>query len=118
MTGGTHDVPGQTQTEGRHMISENCSIDEFVDAVKEMDPWRVIALAVEEATQADRIYYRTRQRELREEHCGLRYSRHLKQLINYLRYETKPRLPRNKAWRLYITYWGADDDLPPAPTVH
>jgi hypothetical protein len=36
------------------MISKNYSIEEFVEVVKGKDSYEVIALAVEEATKADR----------------------------------------------------------------
>ena len=52
------------------MISENCSIEEFVETVKDKAPWEVIALAVEEATQADRMIHRTGLRSELVFFCG------------------------------------------------
>jgi len=91
------------------MISENCSIDEFVEAVKDKDSWEVLTLAVDEATWADRMAHRTVRCNLTQNPCGIQYSRHLKQLINYLRFEVKPKRPRDKAYRLYSMYWGNPD---------
>jgi hypothetical protein len=107
------------------MISENCSIDEFVEAVKDKDSWEVLTLAVDEATWADRMVHRTVRCKETTTPCGIQYSRHLKRLINYLRFEVKPKRPRDKAYRLYLMYWGTPDqghtDLltePPTDTVH
>jgi hypothetical protein len=76
------------------MISENCSIHEFVESVKGKETWEVITLAVEVATRADRMYYHTCHDAGEGMHNGLDYSRHLKRLINYLRFEVKPRAAR------------------------
>jgi hypothetical protein len=101
------------------MISENCSIDEFVEAVTGKAAKEVIALAIDEATRADRIFLRTRhhpaQRPLL---CGLTYSRHLKELIGYLRYTVKPRRPRARAYQLYMQHWGAPHPQPSTPPIH
>ena len=107
------------------MISANFSIDEFVEAVKDKDIWEVLDLAVDEITWADRIYYHNHRGSEKLLLGGQPYSRQLKQLINYLRYEVKPRRPQNKAYRLYVANWGDFDqerrDLltdRPADTVH
>lgn len=88
------------------MISKNCSIEEFVEMVKGRETWDVLSLAIDEVTQADRLFFRTHQRTGKTLLCGQTYSRHLKQLINYLRYTVKPRCPNNKAYRLYMAHWG------------
>ena len=89
------------------MISNNCSIDEFVESVKAKSPWEVIALAVEEATLADRMIYRSDgQRE------SIRYSQRLKRLIGLLRYETKPKRHDDKIHRLYTTHWATGPNPP------
>ncbi|WP_172683925.1 hypothetical protein [Desulfosarcina cetonica] len=38
--------------------------------------------------------------------CSEQYARQLKQLINYLRFEIKPKRPESKAYRLYVANWG------------
>jgi hypothetical protein len=91
---------------GAIMISENCSIDEFVETVKDKKPWEVIALAVEEATRADRLFYRNRLRSENGLFCGEHYSNRLKQLIAYLRYTVKPRRVNDEVYHLYTAHWG------------
>jgi hypothetical protein len=91
------------------MISENCSIHEFVESVKGKETWEVITLAVEEATRADRMYYHTCHDAGEGMHNGLDYSRQLKRLINYLRFEVKPRRPGDTAYCLYEAHWGQGD---------
>ncbi|BBO68419.1 hypothetical protein DSCA_23490 [Desulfosarcina alkanivorans] len=88
------------------MISENCSIEEFVETVKDKAPWEVIALAVEEATQADRMIHRTGLRSELVFFCGRRYSSHLKRLIALLRYTVKPRRLNDEVYHLYAAHWG------------
>jgi hypothetical protein len=88
------------------MISENCSIEEFVETVKGRETWEVLSLAIDEATRADRMFIRLHQHTDKAMLCGQTYSRHLKQLINYLRYSVKPRRPNNKVYRLYMVHWG------------
>lgn len=102
------------------MISENCSLEEFVERVKGKEPWEVIMLAVDEATGAERIYYRAKDKADAHLNCGMVYSRHLKRLINYFRYAVKPRRPNDKAYRLYVAHWGKPermqvDLMPPSP---
>ncbi|MFO7714537.1 hypothetical protein [Desulfosarcina sp.] len=97
------------------MISENCSIDEFVETVKEREPWEVIAIAIDEATQADRMFIRTHPHTGKALICGQTYSRHLKQLINYLRFTVKPKRPKSIAYLLYMTHWGSPEPAHPDP---
>ena len=89
------------------MISDRCSIDEFVDSVKGKSSWEVIALAVEEATSADRLIRRPGRWEE-----GQRYSQHLKRLINLLRYEIKPKRHKDKIYQLYTLHWAAESNPP------
>jgi len=101
------------------MISKNCSIEEFVEGVKGKDSPEVIALAVEEATKADRKVMKTHKQCKTEK---LRtYSRQLKRLINYHRYVVKPRFHTKTTYNLYMKYWGHPDQLadliPPNPPV-
>ena len=89
------------------MISTKCSIEEFVEAVKDKDPQEVIALAVKEATKADRKVMKTRKQGKTEKLET--YSRQLKRLINYHRYAVKPCFRIKKTYNLYMKYWGEDD---------
>ncbi|MBR9984789.1 MAG: hypothetical protein KFF68_02655 [Desulfosarcina sp.] len=93
------------------MISDNCSIEEFVETVKGRDTWEALSLAIDEATLADRIFIRAHGRTGKGRLCGQTYARHLKQLINYLRYEVKPRRPNSKAYRLYMAHWGTMQEV-------
>lgn len=93
------------------MISENCSLEEFVERVRGKEPWEVIMLAVEEATSAERMYYRAKEKADVHLNCGMVYSRHLKRLINYFRYTVKPRRPKDKAYCLYVTHWGIPERM-------
>jgi hypothetical protein len=81
-------------------------IDEFVEAVKDKGSGEVIALAVEEATRADRMFYRACR--CSGDHCSCedKYSRHLKRLIGYLRYTVKPRRRNDEVYQLYTAHWG------------
>jgi hypothetical protein len=88
------------------MISDNCSIEEFVETVKSRDTWEVLSLAIDEATRADRMFIQAHKGSVEALLCGQTYSRQLKQLINYLRYAVKPRRPENKTYRLYMAHWG------------
>ena len=89
------------------MISKKCSIEEFVKAVKGKDSYGVIHLAVQEATEADRIVLKKRKKSKIEKHRD--YSRQLKQLINYHRYIIKPHRRINTTYELYMKYWGTTD---------
>jgi hypothetical protein len=92
------------------MISKKCSVEEFVEAVKGKDSQEVIALAVEEATKADRKVMKTRKQGKTEKLQT--YSRQLKRLINYHRYVVKPRFRDKTTYNLYMKYWGHLDQLP------
>jgi hypothetical protein len=102
------------------MISKKCSIEAFVDAVKGKGSQEVIALAVEEATKADRKVMKTRKQSKTEKLQA--YSRQLKQLIDYHRYVVKPRRPTRTTYNLYIKYWGHPeqkaDFILPAPPIN
>jgi hypothetical protein len=95
------------------MISEKCSIEEFVEKVKGRETWEVLSQAIDEATRADRMFMQTRQHTDQALLCVQTYARQLKQLINYLRYTVKPRRPKSKAYRLYMAHWGSTDQKHP-----
>jgi hypothetical protein len=86
------------------MISNNCSIDEFVETIKGQKPSDVIVVAIDEADNADRMIYRYK-RELETLRHRRRYSNQLKQLINYLQFEITPRRKNDKVYDYYMTYW-------------
>jgi hypothetical protein len=86
------------------MISTNYDINEFVKNVSGKDRWDVVALAIEEATAADRLCMKTS--ENTEKEMFQTYSSQLKQFINYHRFAAKPRFPQSKAYILYMAHWG------------
>ena len=71
------------------MISGQCDIKEFVNAVKGHDYAEMISLAAHEATLAERCRYRRKKCSAEAREC-LQYSNQLKNLIFYLRCSTKP----------------------------
>jgi len=73
------------------MISKECHFSEFVGAVRGKDYYEVIHLAELEATAAERLFLRVRTNEPCKQRCGKDYARRIKLLIDYLRYEVKPR---------------------------
>lgn len=68
------------------MISDSLRFEDFVEAVKGKDQMEMIAAANEEATEAERRYYRMRARGKRSAQVCLEYSTILKNLIAFLRY--------------------------------
>ncbi len=73
------------------MISRECRFSEFVGAVRDKDYFEVIQLAEREATAAERLLLRVRTDEHHQARCGRDYARRIKRLIDYMRYEVKPR---------------------------
>ncbi len=73
------------------MISRECRFSEFVGAVRGKDYYEVMQLAELEATAAERLFLRVRADEPSKQRCGKDYARRIKLLIDYLRYEVKPR---------------------------
>ena len=88
------------------MVSNHCSIDEFVDAVKDKTPLEVITIAAEEATCADRIALKTHDQTEPELNDSKIYSLQLKRLIDYHRLDVKPHRPLDKVYRQYMIHWG------------
>jgi hypothetical protein len=73
------------------MISSECRFSEFIGALKGKDYYEVIQLAEREATAAERIFLRVRGGGAQAKLCGKDYAERIKHLIDYLRYEVKPR---------------------------
>jgi hypothetical protein len=73
------------------MISKDCNFSEFMGAVRDKDFFEVIRLADLEATAAERLLLRVRTDETRKSLCGKDYARRIKQFIDYMRFEVKPR---------------------------
>lgn len=73
------------------MISKECEFSEFISAVRDKDYFDVIDLAEREATAAERFFLRVRSAEPRKTRCGKDYAQRIKLLIDYMRYDVKPR---------------------------
>jgi len=72
------------------MISQSCDLDEFLERVRDRDYLEVIYLADKEASEAERLKYRSRARRLDPaEACGS-YADVLKGFIRFMRYGVKP----------------------------
>lgn len=84
------------------MISKECCIEAFVEALKDMDSMTVISSAIQEATEADRLFLRKDQLA----DIAANYSKQLKKLINYHRYTIKPNHSEKTTYNLYMKYWG------------
>ena len=84
------------------MISKECRIEAFVEALKDMDSMTVISNAIQEATEADRLFLKKDQLS----DIAADYSKQLKKLINYHRYATKPHRSGKTTYNLYMKYWG------------
>jgi hypothetical protein len=69
------------------MISQDCNIVEFVDAMKGKPYSEIIMLANHEATFAERCLYRREKCQADDTAC-MEYTQKLKDLIFYLRYST------------------------------
>lgn len=71
------------------MISQSCDLDEFLERVRDRDYFEVIYLADREATEAERLKYRSRAgRTVCSEAC-VGYADALKGFIRYMRYGVK-----------------------------
>ena len=71
------------------MISQSCDFDEFLARVRDRDYFDIIYLADREATEAERLRYRSRAgRTLCSEAC-VDYADALKGFIRYMRYGVK-----------------------------
>jgi len=71
------------------MISQSCDFDEFLEGVRDRDYFEVIYLADREATEAERLKYRSRAgRTVCSEAC-VDYADALKGFIRYMRYGVK-----------------------------
>jgi hypothetical protein len=83
------------------MISEDCNIVAFVNAVKGKQYPEIIELADHEATLAERCRYSRRKGLWEESDCARRYSHQLKDLIFYLRNSIRPANTQPEHIKLY-----------------
>jgi len=71
------------------MISQSCDFDEFLESVRDRDYLEVIYLADKEATEAERLKYRSRTRRLEPPEACAGYADALKGFIRFMRYGVK-----------------------------
>jgi hypothetical protein len=71
------------------MISQSCDFDEFLERVRDRDYLEVIYLADKEATEAERLKYRSRTRRLEPPEACAGYADVLKGFIRFMRYGVK-----------------------------
>jgi hypothetical protein len=73
------------------MISKNCEIKEFIEAIQGSDNQDAILLADSEATEVERQHLRMgTQSTPSASLCGMAYATHLKNFIYYIRYGVRP----------------------------
>ena len=73
------------------MISKECKFLDFVGAVRNKNYFEILHLADQEATAAERLFLQPRVDTLTRQRCGRDYAERIKQFIDYMRYEVKPR---------------------------
>ena len=83
------------------MISKANDIKEFIEAVKGKVCLDVIYLAEQEATEAERLYYRSRSKGEGVLLESKEYADLLKGFISYLRYTVKPTDSADENVRLF-----------------
>ena len=71
------------------MISQTCDFDEFIERVRDLDYPQVIYLADKEATEAERLKYRSKTRSLVPPEACDSYAEALKAFIRFMRYGVK-----------------------------
>lgn len=73
------------------MISKECKFSDFVVAVRNKNYFEILHLADQEATAAERLFLKPRVGNSVRQLCGRDYAERIKHLIDYMRYEVKPR---------------------------
>jgi hypothetical protein len=73
------------------MISKECKFSDFVGAVRNKNYFEILHLAHQEATEAERLFLRPGADPAARERCNREYAEQIKQLIDYMRYEVRPR---------------------------
>jgi hypothetical protein len=73
------------------MISKECNFSDFAGAVRGKTYFEILHLADQEATEAERLFLRRRIDTVTRQRCGREYAERIKQFIDYMRYEVRPR---------------------------
>jgi len=71
------------------MISQSCDFDEFLQRMRDRGYLEVIYLADKEATEAERLQYRSRAKRLDPSEACVSYADLLKGFIRFMRYGVK-----------------------------
>ena len=71
------------------MISQSCHFHEFMDSIRNLDYLQAIYLADKEATEAERLKYRSKARRLVPPEACEGYADALKGFIRFMRYGVK-----------------------------
>jgi hypothetical protein len=80
---------GQRGVEEVRMISQSCDFDQFLKSIRDRDYLEVIFLADKEATEAERLKYRSRTKRLVPPEACEGYVDALKGFIRFMRYGVK-----------------------------
>jgi hypothetical protein len=78
------------------MISKDCKFSDFVSAVQDKSYYELLRLADREATEAERLFLRSKTDPATRQRCGREYAERIKHLIDYMRFEVKPRRRRSR----------------------
>ena len=89
MDSGSAPRPAEAALEEVKMISQSCDFDEFLESVRDRDYLQVIYLADKEATEAERLKYRSRAGRTPCSETCVDYADALKGFIRYMRYGVK-----------------------------
>ena len=89
MNFGMSSLSAEDVVEEVQMISQSCDFDEFLESVRDRDYLEVIYLADREATEAERLKYRSRTRRLDPPEACAGYADVLKGFIRFMRYGVK-----------------------------
>jgi hypothetical protein len=86
------------------MISKECKFSDFVGAVQNKNYFEILHLADQEATAAERLFLQPRNDTITRQRCGRDYAERIKQLIDYMRYEVRPRGKRAGDAEIFATF--------------
>ena len=87
------------------MISNDCKITEFFEAVQGKPVREAIDMACQEATEAERLQmsWRSKQDTLLKPACS-NYPQVLKEFVQYIRFCAKPRITEKEKAMLFDSY--------------
>jgi hypothetical protein len=85
------------------MISSDCDFSDFVAAIKDKPIMDVIYLADQEATAAERLFYRNGKNGDQKKNCGKKYASVLKDLVSYMKYDIKLKNSKNEHFDLFAS---------------